>query len=72
MIKLEVLLLLLNQTKTNPKPSKLPDAEYIEMGIVPSLIVTKVLYRDSIHDENLKTSINGIYLIVTQTGSNPL
>lgn len=73
MMKLEVLMLLLNQAKSDPKPSKLPDSEYIEVGILPIITVSKVYYTDFLnYNENLKTSINNINLVVTQTGLNPL
>ena len=74
MIPLARLMLLLSKPRniTPGPPPRLPDAEYLDVGIIPSLQVTQVYYKDLQHVENLNTAINGVAFTVTNTGINPL
>lgn len=75
MIPLASLMLLLSKPRniTPGPPPRLPDAEYLDVGIIPSLQVTEVYYKDLQHvEENLNTTIDGVTFTVTNTGINPL
>ena len=69
---LNLILLLGSPIKGTTPPKKLPDAEYVDVQIIPTLTVTQVHYKDFSHDENISTKISNIAIVVTQIGSNPL
>lgn len=71
LIRLMILLGNSSSSGVGPTP-RLPDAEYIDVGIFPELSVTRVHYKDFVYDENLAVGINNISLTVTHTGVNPI
>lgn len=74
MISLIQLILLISKSNINtPGPTpKLPNAEYLDVDITPTLSVTQVYYKNFLHTENLTAGLTSILLVVTKTGSNPL
>lgn len=72
MMNLLILLSLLQKGNNIPPVPKIPGEEYLDFSIIPLLNVTKVLYNNSYHEENIVMGINTVSLTVTKTGANPL
>ena len=67
MISLIQLILLLHKPsgKGETIPKKLPDAEYLDVGVWPTILLSKIYFKDSFQTENIIIGVSPT-IILTQ------